>query len=183
MLVAGPTGRAGMGLLAWRPVDGDRKARRKTRRPPSRDVDPQQVVLLGESLLFESLSEDRRRLLASKGVVHAHRPGEIIIREGEDGDSLFLVVSGRVRILIERDGAVVEIGSLARPACFGEASVLSGMARAETVEALEPTRVVCYARDHVMAIVRRYPEVKKRIEASVLGRAKAALHAIERRRI
>jgi CRP-like cAMP-binding protein len=169
-------------LLGSRVVDGDRKARRKTRRPPSRDVDPQQVALLGESLLFESLSEDRRRLLASKGAVHVHRPGEIIVREGEEGDSLYLVVSGRVRMLIERDGAVVELGSLARPACFGEASVLSGTARAETIEALEPTRVVCYGREHVLAITRRYPEVRKRIEASVLGRAKAALHAIERRR-
>jgi CRP-like cAMP-binding protein len=59
---------------------------------------------------------------------------------------------------------------------------MSGTTRAETVEAIEPTKVACYGREHVLAITRRYPDVRKRIEASVLGRAKAALHALSRRR-
>jgi CRP-like cAMP-binding protein len=163
-------------------VEPERKVRRKPRRVARSDVDPAQVKLLGESLLFESLDAAGRRLLASKGIAHTHRPGEMIVREGDTGDSLYLVASGKVRIVIERDGGVVEIGTLGRPACFGEASVLTGMPRAETVEALEETRVVCYPRERIDAIARRFPEVRKRIEASVLGRAKQTLQAIERRR-
>lgn len=168
-------------MVASAAVDADRKAQGK-KRPPRSEIDQSQVALLGESLLFESLDEAGRELLAASGIAHTHRAGEMVIREGDTGDSLFVVLSGRVRLVIERDGAVIEIGTLARPACFGEASVFSGRPRAETVEALEETRVVCYSRDQIEAIARRFPDVRKRIEAVVLGRAKAALHAIERRR-
>ena len=162
-------------------VDTDRKAQGRQGRPDRSEIDEGQKTLLGESLLFESLDEAGRDTLASGGIVHTHRSGEIILREGDTGDSLYVVSSGRVRLVIERDGAVIEIGTLQRPACFGEAAVFSGRPRAETVEAIEETRVVCYPRDHIEAIARRFPDVRKRIEAVVLGRAKAALHAIERR--
>lgn len=138
--------------------------------------------MLEESLVFDSLDRAGREMLASKGIVHTHRGGEMIIREGDQGDSLYVLSSGRVRLTIERDGAVLDLGTLTRPACFGESSVLSGRPRAVTVEALEEARVVSYSRDSLEAIVRRYPEVKKRIEALVLGRAKATLHVIKRLR-
>ena len=163
-------------------VDADRKPQGKPARAERSEIDEGQVALLGESLLFESLDDAGRESLASEGIVHTHRAGEMVFREGDTGDSLYVVSSGRVRLVIERDGAVIEIATLQRPACFGEASVFSGRPRAETVEALEETRVVCYSHEHIDAVARRFPDVRKRIEAVVLGRAKAALHAIERRR-
>lgn len=176
------TGRRPGRLVVCPFVASENEARRSRRKRRRSEIDPEQMALLGESLLFESLDEVGRESLASKGIVHTFRAGEMIIREGDLGDSLYVVCSGTVRVTTQRHGVVVDLGTLARPACFGEASALSGQTRAETVEALEETRVVSFSRDFLETIVHRFPEFRKRIDALILGRAKAAVHAIERNR-
>ena len=72
-------------------------------------------------------------------------PGELIIRQGEEGDSMYFITSGQVAISYvgshaERQVAIVEPGEF-----FGEASLLTGERR--NANAIALTRVDCYKLD------------------------------------
>jgi two-component system NtrC family sensor kinase len=69
------------------------------------------------------------------GLVEAvrFRAGEVIIREGDAGDSLYIVGSGKVRIVRLADGNEIPVAELGRGALFGELAVLEGRTRTASV--------------------------------------------------
>jgi hypothetical protein len=69
-------------------------------------------------------------------------PGEIVCREGEHGDDMYVVQKGKVRLTRAVGSEVTEIGVLAKGDFFGEMTLLEGMPRPETAEAVEPTEVL-----------------------------------------
>jgi small-conductance mechanosensitive channel len=85
--------------------------------------------------LFATLGAEARHLLATAATHHLFAAGEAIVRQGESGDSMFIVLQGRARVTIEPSGqevAVIPVGGF-----FGEMSMLTGDARTATVTALD----------------------------------------------
>jgi len=68
--------------------------------------------------------------------------GEIIFKEGEPGDSAFLVASGRVQITRVQNGTASVIGEIKSGQLFGEMALINDKPRTATAIAAEPT--VCY---------------------------------------
>lgn len=73
--------------------------------------------------------------------------GAVIFRQGDPGDSMFLVQRGRVRILLESGGHQADVAVLERGAFFGELSLLSEAPRSATAEALEDATLLVIRRD------------------------------------
>jgi len=82
-------------------------------------------------------------LLAREGIVHDFVPGAWIVREGDEGHSLFILVEGDVEIIKHADtpGAVT-LATLHRGNFFGEMCVVEPMPRAASVRALTPVRAI-----------------------------------------
>jgi CRP-like cAMP-binding protein len=83
--------------------------------------------------LFSALSAAQRADLASSTVAHTFGDGEAIVRQGEPGDSMYVLCSGRVAVVLEpgrQEVAVIEQGGY-----FGEMSLLTGEPRTATVVA------------------------------------------------
>jgi CRP-like cAMP-binding protein len=73
----------------------------------------------------------------SKRVRHLKvREGETVVREGEPGNSLFIVKAGRFRAFTEAGAFPVELGFFEEADLFGELVLLDGGVRSATVEAL-----------------------------------------------
>jgi hypothetical protein len=89
-----------------------------------------------------ALCDPELRQLA--GLVQAvrFRAGDVIIREGDAGDSLFIVGSGKVRIVRLADGNEIPVAELRRGALFGELAVLEGRTRTATVIADEDAELL-----------------------------------------
>jgi thioredoxin reductase (NADPH) len=68
--------------------------------------------------------------------------GQTIIREGEESDSFFIVVRGRLGVYQTEDGKEAEINRLGPGDFFGEIGLLSGAPRVATVRALEPSELL-----------------------------------------
>ena len=66
--------------------------------------------------------------------------GEAIVRQGEPGDSMFIVGSGRAAVVLEPDGR--EVATIERGGYFGEMSLLTGEPRTATVVARGDTFVI-----------------------------------------
>ncbi len=109
--------------------------------------------------LLSSLGADDLRYVIERVEVRDCEPREIVMRQGGEGGSLFIVVRGRVQVVTE--APMRELASLGEGAFFGELALLTNFPRSATVVAAEPTQLLEISRDLVSEIVRRSPEVLK----------------------
>ena len=93
--------------------------------------------------LFAGLDDEERARLAEVCQEHLFGAGERIVRQGDAGQSMFVVLDGRVRVTLEPSGQ--EVAVISRGAFFGEMSMLTGDPRTATVSALDDATL---ARDH-----------------------------------
>jgi CRP-like cAMP-binding protein len=103
--------------------------------------------------------------------------GEVIIRQGEPGQSLYLIQSGEVVVTAAMNGqSPVEINRLGSTAFFGEMSLLTGAARSATVTAQTECRLLEVDKAAFESVLRAHPELAERI-GEVLGERRRALTA------
>lgn len=104
------------------------------------------ATLLSQVDLFKDVSDKDRAVLADAMVEKTYFDGENIIKQGEDGQSFFLLVTGQVSV--EVDGKEVarltgEKGQQAKKAiCFGERALLNDEPRAATVRVVSKTAMI-----------------------------------------
>ncbi|MCU1281804.1 MAG: putative transcriptional regulator, Crp/Fnr family [bacterium] len=109
--------------------------------------------------LLSSLDADDLRYVIERVDVRDLEPRDVVLRQGEQGGSLFVVVSGRVQVVTESPRR--ELASLGEGAFFGELALLTNFPRSATVVAAAPTQLLEISRELVSEIVRRSPEVLK----------------------
>jgi len=116
--------------------------------------------------LFAGLPLDQLSSLAATVQRRRYDRGEIILHQGEPGDSMFVVVSGRVRVYtLSPEGYELSVWLCDEGDFFGEMALLSGEPRSAYVEAMEATEVLILQR-HAF---REY----------LLANPRAAVHTIE----
>ena len=100
-------------------------------------ADPQErlVSLLAELPLFMALEPEELRLIATAGTrLRALPQAGPLVRQGESGDSMYVILSGEVAIDIALpEGGTKRVAHLAAGAVFGEMSLLTGEPRSATV--------------------------------------------------
>lgn len=101
------------------------------------------------------------------------KKGDAIVREGDAGESMFIITTGKVAATIERDGESVTVATLGDGNFFGEMSVLSGEPRTATVTALENTELLVLERDQLLDLLSSHPEVEAKL---MLAQAERADH-------
>ncbi len=92
--------------------------------------------------IFAPLSVDETGMLAQAAVSHVFAPGEMVIRAGEPGSSMFVVHHGRVRVQVSENGRPRTVATLNEGDFFGEMALFTGEPRTANVVALEETEVL-----------------------------------------
>ena len=83
----------------------------------------------------------------------AAQPGELIVRQDEPGDTMFIIIEGKVRVIHREQGKPVELARLCEGAFFGELALIDHLPRSADVEALEPATLLSISQGTVRAIV------------------------------
>lgn len=94
---------------------------------------------LRDSPLFRELDETERAQVLIIGQVRAFRAEEVIFREGDAGDGLYIVISGNVRISKHMAAGEEALAVLEPNAFFGEMALVDDSARAADAVANVPT--------------------------------------------
>lgn len=131
------------------------------------------------SKLLMLIDEDGRERLAGCASTEQWPAGATVVRQGEHGDAFYLIVSGKVRVLM-RDGpnsAARVVAELNAGLFFGEMAVLTRQPRSATVEAVTPCELVSFPRDPVTAILNDYPPVREIIGSVSLQRSETNLES------
>jgi uncharacterized membrane protein len=110
--------------------------------------------------LFASLDDDAardlRNLLSDKTVPQNTR----LFRQGDKGDAMYLIESGRVRISIrDDDEQEVILAELAQGDFFGEMSIIDGRQRSADAKVIEDARLAILSRDAFLSFVRTSPDI------------------------
>jgi hypothetical protein len=111
---------------------------------------------------FSSLGEPALDRLASTSTLHIFQPGEIIIRQGDPGRSVFLILDGRVRVFTrDYNGQELELAVLGVSQFFGEMSFMTGQPRSGYVEAVENSVLIELSYTMMYKLVQEHPQVKR----------------------
>jgi len=126
--------------------------------------------------VFRALDAQKIDKLAGRLRQVVFGPGETILRQGDPGDSLYIVRGGQVAVQIGVLGAFKEVATLGDGEFFGEMSLMTGEMRAATVVA--KTDVECYIveKEAFQEIVQEKPELAGTI-SDILSRRQVVLGA------
>ena len=111
--------------------------------------------------------------LAARGAQHSFRRGELLIREGERDDTLFLIVEGRVRVFSTENGKEVVIDEHGPGRFIGEMA-LDGDLRSASVQAIEPVLAVAIPRLAVLDYLGMHPDFALTLIMTLIRRARLA---------
>ena len=111
---------------------------------------------------FSPLSADERKKLADEATLHVFNAGEIIIREGDPGRSIYVILDGQVRVFTrDHHGEELELALLGIGQFFGEMSFLTGKPRSGSVSAQDTSVIVELSYTSMRRVVKEHPTVKK----------------------
>ncbi|MFY9510462.1 MAG: Crp/Fnr family transcriptional regulator [Rubrivivax sp.] len=115
------------------------------------------------------------RALARRGVVRSYRKGRLLIEEGEIGDTIFIILAGRLRAFSssQDDEREVTFNTYGPGEYVGEMG-LDGGPRSANVEALENSLCAVIARPTLQAHMAEHPEFAFELLAKVIRRARVA---------
>lgn len=117
-------------------------------------------IMLQRSPLFRGLSPEALERVASLASQRTFRSGEIVFSQGDPGDALYAVVTGRIRISAgAADGREIFLNIMEPGDTFGEIALLDGGARTASATATAPTELVSIRRDHFVVLLEREPGV------------------------
>jgi small-conductance mechanosensitive channel len=92
--------------------------------------------------IFAPLSAEETTMLAGAAERHVFAPGELVIRAGDPGESMFVVHHGRVSVQISDNGRPRTVATLNEGDFFGEMALFTGEPRTANVVAVEETEVL-----------------------------------------
>lgn len=136
--------------------------------------------IVRDTPLFEQLSVQETRAMCGFMNCYAAVRGNVLIYEGEPGNSLLIVLTGRVAIVKRtQDGGSVRIGSAGPGEALGEMSLVDGQHRFASCIAEEPVDFAVLTRAALNEILMLHPRLGNKILLLLLGHFSERLrHAI-----
>lgn len=123
------------------------------------------IALLRRVPLFQAVEPARVEGLANAARLCVYPEGAAIVEQGQqreesqDGDSLYLIVEGQVRVVREHESGEEPLATLGPGEFFGEMALLDGKPRSATVLTNEDTQCLILSRWDLLRAMRRDPEI------------------------
>jgi rhodanese-related sulfurtransferase len=131
--------------------------------------------------ILEQIPQEKRDELARVVEHQVVTPHTVIFRQGDLGDSFYIIRSGKVRVYRrDNDGLETEFSVLGAGESFGEMALLTGEPRSANVEALEETHLMVLSRQQVERILKDFPGITLAFVKQVSGWLTNADRVIEK---
>ncbi|MEO7728818.1 MAG: Crp/Fnr family transcriptional regulator [Burkholderiales bacterium] len=121
---------------------------------------------------FLGLSEQDIGALSQRAVTRAYPKNTVILNEGDQTDSLYIIVSGKVKVfLANEEGKEIILDTQGPGEYFGE-MVLDEGPRSASVMTLEPCRFQLIPQDDVKALLRSHPDFAMHLIRKLIHRGR-----------
>ena len=126
--------------------------------------------------LFVPLTEEEIERLAKASSTRIYAPGEAIVRRGQEGNSMFVIVRGSVKVQIPENDYQKTINKVRANDFFGEMSLLTGQPRTATVIAEEETEVIQIKKTAIRPLFEANPALMTAICTIIEERRELLVH-------
>jgi diguanylate cyclase (GGDEF)-like protein len=150
----------------------ERRVPRGERPAVSGDNRTRCASLLAAVPLFRPLTAEQRDVLLDSATEQTFTAGHVLIRESDPPDRLFVILSGRVRVLEVAPDSPVEliVGELGEGEILGELSVLRNQPRSATVVAVERTHCLVISQVEFLKVLQSSAELAVSLLRTLAGR-------------
>lgn len=136
--------------------------------------------LLETVSLFSGLTKDELTALARVSVAKTFGKHGIVLREGEKSDALYVVASGKVKVILSTGGGKeVILAILGKGEFFGEMAPLDQQPRSADVVVMEPTQLIVIGKVDFISCLANNPQIAFRIMQGLIQRLRSADRKIE----
>jgi CRP/FNR family cyclic AMP-dependent transcriptional regulator len=143
-------------------------------------VDP---GFLAQISLFTQLDDDERSVLAQSMIERDVKAGEVLFRDGEPGDSMFIVLRGSIELFVkDTTGQKITLHVATTSDFFGELSLLDGGSRTATAVAVEESTLYVLDREDMLQLFKTRPHAGLDMLAA-MGRMTRKANALLRARV
>ncbi len=134
---------------------------------------------MGNQSRPDILTEAELRALSRQGAVRSFPKQAVIVSEGDETDSLYVILSGRVKVFVaDESGKEVVLGAQGPGEYFGEMA-LDGGARSASVMTLEPSRFMVIPRGRMREFLRGQPEFAVRVIEKLIRRSRVLTASVK----
>ena len=145
---------------------------------------PQEMTLdaIRSVPLFASLDDEAAAELRSLLRTREAETGTALFRTGDDGDAMYLIENGRVRIsIIDEDEKEIMLAELARGDFFGEMAIIDGKKRSADAVIAEDARLAVLSRDNFLRFIRNNPTVALEMLSATFSRLRTTDKMLQQR--
>ena len=136
---------------------------------------PDTAALLRGVPLFNELTEHDLERIARVAVPRTYPAGTIILREGDPGDTCYVLRAGLARVTRQHaDGRSITLTNLGPGEIFGELAMFGGEVRSATVEAVDDVRAVALLAADLKRLLSEHPEIAVKLLGALSGRLREA---------
>ena len=121
----------------------------------------ERIIFLKQVTLFQSMTIEQLKVLASICEDEPVTQGSVIFNEGDPGGGVYVVVNGRVGIerAGERKGSIIRLANLEARASFGEMNMFEDSFRSASAVAIEDSLLLKLRSEPFMALIRQHPDM------------------------
>ncbi len=128
------------------------------------------ATLLHQIGLFQGVEPPELALIAQQMTEATYDPGQVVFREGDSGDRLYVILAGTMRVYVEREGKTITYTLMQAGECFGEMALIEDAPRSATVRAEKSSRCLTFTKQDFLALIARHPNVALEIMKSLSQR-------------
>jgi CRP/FNR family transcriptional regulator, cyclic AMP receptor protein len=126
------------------------------------------TAILGQTNLLRSVSASDLEAVAAASRLRAFRRGQVVFTRDDPGDTVIVVISGRVKVVVRSaDGGELTLTVIQPGGVFGELSIADGGPRSADAETLEACQLLLIPRGAVQEICQRVPSVAQALTSSL----------------
>jgi CRP-like cAMP-binding protein len=142
-----------------------------------------EITALMENVeIFSPLTKAELKNLIDHAIVMSYAAGEIPIRQGDAGDSFYIIKSGRVDVVVGKSALeTAVVATLGAGNFFGEMSLLTGAVRTASIHVKEDAEFIVIDKENFGTTLTRNPSIAESL-SQILSERQAGLEA-ERERL
>ncbi|MBC6441003.1 MAG: Crp/Fnr family transcriptional regulator [Rhodospirillales bacterium] len=119
----------------------------------------QDVELLRKIPLFAKIEPSKLKLLAFTAERLTFGQGDVLFRQGDEGDSAYIIIDGEADVLVATDTGQVTVATLKTNDFLGETAILCDVPRTATVQAKTDLVTLMISKDLFFQLVSQFPSM------------------------
>lgn len=118
-----------------------------------------EVGMLRRVPLFSGIEPTKLKLLAFTSDRVSYSAGQILFRQGDEGDAAYVILSGTAEVLVESESGQIKVAELEPNSIVGEIAILCNVSRTATVRAAAPLEALRIRKEHFLRLLTEFPEM------------------------